>query len=105
MIFVYLGFRRFTYSHLAQLKFIFPEAIEIKKVLVKNEKTNCLKPDLHVTLNVDAVENDELKSEGGGHMHLRSAFRERLADISEFHPEVYPFYIGCKGQSVKLSCI
>ncbi|VVA30627.1 PREDICTED: CDT1 [Prunus dulcis] len=81
--------RRFTYSHLAQLKFIFPEAIEIKKVLVKNEKTNCLKPDLHVTLNVDAVENDELKSEGGGHMHLRRAFRERLADISKFHPEGY----------------
>ncbi|XP_020409389.1 CDT1-like protein a, chloroplastic isoform X2 [Prunus persica] len=82
--------RRFTCGHLAQLKFVLPEVIEIKKVLVKDERTSCLKPDLHVTINVDALESDgKAKSEGGGSMHLRKTFRKRLADISKSHPEDY----------------
>ncbi|KAM1346046.1 hypothetical protein PS2_035117 [Malus domestica] len=82
--------RRFTISHLAQLKIVLPEVIEITKVLVKDERTSDMKPDLRVTMNVDAVENDDkLKSEGGGHMHLRRAFRHRLGDISKSHPEGY----------------
>lgn len=76
---------------MAQLKFVLPEVIEIKKVLVKDERTSCLKPDLHVTINVDALESDgKVKSEGGGSMHLRKTFCKRLADISKSHPEVYP---------------
>ncbi|CAB4291434.1 unnamed protein product [Prunus armeniaca] len=81
---------RFTCGHLAQLKFVLPEVIEIKKVLVKDERTSCLKPDLHVTINVDALESDgKAKSEGGGSMQLRKTFRKRLADISKSHPEDY----------------
>lgn len=30
--------RTFTYRHLAQLKFLLPEAIEIKRTLVNNER-------------------------------------------------------------------
>lgn len=87
-------FRRFTISHLAQLKIVLPEVIEITKVLVKDEGTSDMKPDLCVTMNVDAVENDDkLKSEGGGHMHLRRAFRHRLGDISKSHPEVYCIHL------------
>ncbi|CAL8178264.1 unnamed protein product [Prunus armeniaca] len=82
--------RRFTCGHLAQLKFVLPEVIEIKKVLVKDERTSCLKPDLHVTINVDALESDgKAKSEGGGSMNLRKTFLKRLADISKSHPEDY----------------
>ncbi|KAM1107236.1 hypothetical protein ACFX2B_003974 [Malus domestica] len=82
--------RRFTHGHLAQLKFVLPEAIEIKKVLIKDERTSCLKPDLHVTINADALESDgKSKPEGGGSMHLRKAFRKRLADLSKSHPEDY----------------
>ncbi|KAM1003453.1 hypothetical protein ACFX2C_003773 [Malus domestica] len=67
--------RRFTISHLAQLNFILPKVIEITKVLVKDGRTIDIKPDLHVTMNVDAMENDDkLKYEDGGHMHLRRAF-------------------------------
>nr|XP_028965052.1 CDT1-like protein a, chloroplastic [Malus domestica] len=50
---------RFTISHLAQLKFILPEVIEITKVLVKDGRTIDIKPDIRVTMNVDAVENDD----------------------------------------------
>ncbi|KAM1003448.1 hypothetical protein ACFX2C_003769 [Malus domestica] len=49
-----------------------------------------MKPDLRVTMNVDVVENDDkLKYEGGGHMHLRRAFCHRLGEISKSHPEGY----------------
>lgn len=82
------GFRRFTYDHLAQLKFILPEVIEIKRVLLLDERTSCMKPNLHVTINVDALENaGKLKSEAGN-TNLRKVFRSRLVDFSKSHPEV-----------------
>jgi chromatin licensing and DNA replication factor 1 len=85
-------FRRFTHNHLAQLKFILPEAIDIKKILMFDERTSCMKPDLHVTINPDAVEFDaKLKSESGN-MCLRKLFRERLKDFWKSHPEVWLIY-------------
>lgn len=82
-------FRRFTYSHLAQLKFILPEAIEIKKILMHDERTNCMKPDLFVALHVDAViENNGKKKSESGNVQLRKVFHSRLLDFSKFHPEV-----------------
>ncbi|KAM1031932.1 hypothetical protein ACFX2I_035579 [Malus domestica] len=68
-----------------------PELIEIKKVLIKDERTSCLKPDLLVTINADALEGDgKSKPVGGGSMHLRKAFHKRFADLSKSHPEVSP---------------
>ena len=73
---------------MAQLKFILPEVIEIKKVLVLDERTSCMKPNLHVTMNVNALEIDgKFKSEGGN-VNLRKVCRSRLADFSRSHPEV-----------------
>lgn len=75
----------FTHAHLAQLKYILPEAIEIKRLLRFDERTSCMMPDLHVTLNVAAIEYDEnLKSESK-YLSLRKIFRARLADFHEEH--------------------
>ncbi|MED6142725.1 hypothetical protein PIB30_000290 [Stylosanthes scabra] len=80
--------RRFTLGHLAQLKFLLPEAIVTKKVMMFDEKTSCMKPDLHVTINYDAVEYDaKSPTEGGRSMVLRKLFRARLRDFVESHPE------------------
>ncbi|KAG7989545.1 hypothetical protein I3843_03G245400 [Carya illinoinensis] len=80
--------RRFSYSHLAQLKFILRDAFEIKRVLVFDERTSCMKPDLHISINIDAIEdNAKLKSDSRN-MYLRKVFRARLADFSKSHPEV-----------------
>lgn len=87
MIFYYL-FRRFTHGNLAQLKFILPEAIAIKKILVFDERTSCMKPDLHVTINPDAVEVDAKLPSESETMSLRKFFRARLRDFWESHPEV-----------------
>ncbi|KAL5796547.1 hypothetical protein ACOSQ2_001367 [Xanthoceras sorbifolium] len=79
--------RRFSYSHLAQLKFLLPEAIEIKKVLMFDEKTSCMKPDLHVSIIVDAIECDSKVKSDSKNMNLRKVFRARLMDFLKDHPE------------------
>ena len=40
-----------------------PEAIEIKRVLKFDEQTSCMKPDLQVTVNADAIQCDNGKLE------------------------------------------
>ncbi|KAA8550765.1 hypothetical protein F0562_002449 [Nyssa sinensis] len=79
--------RRFSQSHLAQLKYILPEAIEIKKVLTLDDQTNCMKPDLHVMLNVSAIGNDGKLETDSGNSHVRKVFRARLLDFIKAHPE------------------
>ncbi|XP_057966065.1 CDT1-like protein a, chloroplastic isoform X2 [Malania oleifera] len=79
--------RRFSYGHLAQLKFILPEAIGIKKILMLDEQTKCMKPDLHITLNADAIENEENLKLHSGNLQLRKVFRSRLLDFCKAHPE------------------
>ncbi|XP_022872977.1 CDT1-like protein a, chloroplastic [Olea europaea var. sylvestris] len=79
--------RRFTYSHLAQLKFIMPEAIVLKKVLLHDERTSCMKPDLHVALNVEAIENDRKTKSDNGNLQLRKVFRARLLAFVKSHPQ------------------
>ena len=75
---------------MAQIKHLLPEAIEIKRVLVHDETTRCMKPDLHVSLNADAVEeNGNSKSESKKKISLRKVFRARLADFVKSHPQVY----------------
>lgn len=77
---------------MAQLKHILPEAIEIKRVLIHDERTSCMKPDLHITLNADAVEEDNDKSNPESKkISLRKVFRARLADFVKSHPQVYNY--------------
>ncbi|XP_027095243.1 CDT1-like protein a, chloroplastic [Coffea arabica] len=78
--------RRFTYSHLAQLKFILPEAIEIKKILMHDERTSCMKPDLYIALHVDELEKNVKKKSDGGNVQLRKIFHSRLLDFFKSHP-------------------
>ncbi|KAH7838506.1 hypothetical protein Vadar_027434 [Vaccinium darrowii] len=84
----YFTDRRFSHAHLAQLKFILPEVIEMKKVLVYDERTCCMKPDLHVTMNVDAVKNEGKLKSANGNSHMRKVFHSRLLDFFKAHPEL-----------------
>ncbi|KAK6164496.1 hypothetical protein DH2020_001360 [Rehmannia glutinosa] len=79
--------RRFTYSHLAQLKFIMPEAIVVEKVLRHDERTSCMKPDLRITLNVEAIANKSKSKSLSGNLLLRKVFHGRLLDFFKSHPE------------------
>ncbi|URE44166.1 Membrane-associated apoptosis protein [Musa troglodytarum] len=79
--------RRFTYAHLAQLKYIMPEAIIIKKVILHDEATCCMKPELQVTLQVDAVAKNINGKTESGYSILRKVFRERIVGFNKEHPE------------------
>lgn len=81
--------RRFTYSHLAQLKYIMPEAIVINKILLRDDTTCCMKPDLQVNLVVGAVESIKKQKGETAYSALRRIFRQRLVDFFRDHPEVW----------------
>lgn len=83
---IYWGF---SYGHLDQLKLILPEAIEIEKVLMFDEKTSCMTQDLHVTINVDAIDCNVKSKSDSKKMDVRKVFRARLMDFMKGHPEVY----------------
>ncbi|CAI0434377.1 unnamed protein product [Linum tenue] len=79
--------RRFSPRNLAQLKYILPDAIEIKKVMKFDERTSCMKPDLHVTLNPDGIELDELAKSEDKFSLLRKIFLKRIEAFCQSHPE------------------
>lgn len=61
----------------------------IKKVLLRDESTCCMKPELQISLNVESV-GIKMKEEGqNAYLHLRKIFRQRLVDFVRAHPEVW----------------
>jgi len=80
--------RRFTHGHLAQLQYILPEAIVLKKFLVHDERTCCMKPDIHISLNPEGVESDVKGHPQRRRVSLKKLFQSRLRDFFESHPEV-----------------
>ncbi|KAL8037169.1 hypothetical protein ABFX02_11G022700 [Erythranthe guttata] len=79
--------RRFTHKHLAQLKFIVPEAIVLEKVLRLDEQTSCMKPDLRITLNLEALNSPSKSKSQSSNLQLRKVFRCRLLEFLKSHPE------------------
>ncbi|KAL4557442.1 hypothetical protein LXL04_035619 [Taraxacum kok-saghyz] len=79
--------RRFTHKHLAQLKFIFPEGIETRKILLRDDVTSCIKPDLDVTFNFSVIQNDEMLESGNRNLQMGKLFRSRLVSYYKSNPE------------------
>lgn len=74
---------KFLYAHLAQMKHLFPEAIEINRILLHDEKSLCMYADMDIILRMDAVEcsnPDESPS-----MAICEAFRSKLLSFLESH--------------------
>lgn len=83
-----LVYRIFSYGDLAQMKHIYPEAIEVKRVLKYDEGTSCMKPSLHINLNTDAIVLDDT-NRGTKYMELRKVFHSKLVDFYKAHPKVH----------------
>lgn len=81
-------YRIFSYDHLAQMKHIYPEAIELKRVLKFVEDTCCMKPRLHIKLNTDAIVVEDTIC-GTKYMELRKVFHSKLVDFRKAHPKVH----------------
>lgn len=81
-------FRRFSYGHLAQLKYVLPEAISVEKILIRDERTLCIKPDLQVALQLDAFDNSGKGKMDSGYSILKKMFHARILEFFKTHPEV-----------------
>ncbi|CAN6455275.1 unnamed protein product [Victoria cruziana] len=75
--------RGFSRCQLAQLKYLMPEAIDIRTTLVQDEKTNCVKPELLVVLRPDAL-RDLI---GDSYLALSRVVRSRLSAFIKSRPE------------------
>ncbi|PIA35386.1 hypothetical protein AQUCO_03500038v1 [Aquilegia coerulea] len=67
--------RTLSYSHLAQIKYVLPEAIHIEKILQRDEKTLCMMPDMKISFRLDVIEALPNQSV---FMALHQVFHERL---------------------------
>ncbi|KAL4654218.1 hypothetical protein ACB092_01G362200 [Castanea dentata] len=76
--------RKFTYSHLAQIKYILPEAIQIEKILVHDKKTLCMKPDMKISLLFDVIEGH---CEQSDFFALHQLFASRLISFFTKQPK------------------
>ncbi|KAF8036003.1 hypothetical protein BT93_C1891 [Corymbia citriodora subsp. variegata] len=79
-----LAKRKFLYSHLAQIKYILPEVIQIEKLLIYDKKTLCMRSDMKITVQLDAIETCHEQS---GFVALRELFMSRLVDYFTDHLE------------------
>lgn len=77
--------RNFQYKHLAQIKYILPEAILIDKILIHDKETLCMRPDVKITLLFDGI---DVHPEHSRFMALRERFASRLEDFVSAHPQV-----------------
>lgn len=76
--------RKFSYRHLAKIKYLLPEAIQTDKILVHDKKSLCMKPDMKIGVLFDVVEGHDEESD---FIALRQVFASRLVDYFIKHPE------------------
>lgn len=76
--------RKFSYRHLAQIKYILPEVVQVDYILIHDVKSLCMKPDMKISLLFDVIEGHQEKST---FMALRQVFAYRLLDFFNTHPE------------------
>ncbi|KAL7138721.1 hypothetical protein ABFS83_09G001700 [Erythranthe nasuta] len=76
--------RKFLFIHLAQIKYILPEAVLIDKILIHDEKTKCMKPDMKIELLFDVVKDNHEES---AFIALANVFSSRLREFYMTHPE------------------
>ena len=82
----FLHCRKLSYSHLAQMKHLFPEAIQIKRILLHDEKSLCMYADMEIILVMDVVEctsPDQSPS-----MAICEAFYSKLLRFLDTHHKV-----------------
>uniref|UniRef100_A0A7N0ZTY2 CDT1 Geminin-binding domain-containing protein n=1 Tax=Kalanchoe fedtschenkoi TaxID=63787 RepID=A0A7N0ZTY2_KALFE len=82
----FLSLRKFSYKHLAQIKYILPEAVQIDKILIHDEESQCMKQDLRITLVFDVVK-DHMQTSNFTALSL--LFLSRVVDVFSTHSEDY----------------
>ncbi|KAL5746981.1 hypothetical protein ACOSQ2_024278 [Xanthoceras sorbifolium] len=76
--------RKFSCKHLAQMKYILPDAIQIDKIIVLDKRSLCMKPDMKIALLFDVIEGHCQHSD---FIALGQAFSCRLINFFSVHAE------------------
>ncbi|KAK4799479.1 hypothetical protein SAY86_024844 [Trapa natans] len=79
-----LAKRKFQYRHLAQIKYLLPETIQIDKYLIHDKETLCMIPDVKITLLFDGI---DVHPEHSRVVAVSKLFASRLEDFVSTHPE------------------
>ncbi|KAG8378600.1 hypothetical protein BUALT_Bualt07G0002400 [Buddleja alternifolia] len=79
-----LAGRKFQLMHLAQIRHILAEAVQIDKILIHDDQTKCMKSDMKIALLFDVVKGHHEES---AFVALSSLFSSRLRDFYIGHPE------------------
>ncbi|PIA36051.1 hypothetical protein AQUCO_03400151v1 [Aquilegia coerulea] len=82
-----LSERRFEYTHLAQMKYILPEGIELRKVTLVDELTRCTRSDIEVSLLTNAIKDEGKGKASSGCCNLGKVFHNRVREFVQTHPE------------------
>jgi chromatin licensing and DNA replication factor 1 len=67
--------RILAYQQLAQMKYILHEGLVIKKMLLRDESTCCMKPELQISINMEIGIN--MKEKGQMHICTREKFSKK----------------------------
>ncbi|AQL04213.1 CDT1-like protein a chloroplastic [Zea mays] len=81
-----LAKRKLSYCHLAQMKYLFREAIPIKRVLLHDEKSLCMYADMEIILVMDVVEYTS--PDHSPSMAICDAFYSKLLTFLDAHHKV-----------------
>lgn len=70
----------------------------LEKILQHDERTSCMRPEIRITLDVEAIRTKGKSKSHSGNLQLRKVFRSRLLDFFKSHPEVQvelhtPFFL------------
>jgi chromatin licensing and DNA replication factor 1 len=83
---VFLCCSKFLYTHLAQMKHLFPEAIQINRILLHDEKSLCMYADMEIARLRAAVECSNPHESPA--MAICEAFRSKLLCFVESNQKV-----------------
>ncbi|XP_062205369.1 CDT1-like protein a, chloroplastic [Phragmites australis] len=75
--------RKFSHSPLAQMKYLFPEAIQINRILLHDEKSLCMYADMEITLVMNVVECG--RPDQSPSMAICEAFYSKLLNFLDAH--------------------
>ncbi|KAF3327930.1 CDT1-like protein a [Carex littledalei] len=80
-----LANRKLLTRHVAQMKYLLPDAVQIEKILSHDEETSHMYPDLKITLTMDFLESLHVNQSPS--MALCKAFHTSVLKFVSLHPK------------------
>lgn len=97
-------YRIFLYDYLVQMKYIYLEVIEVKRVLKCDLEISCMKFIFYINLNIDVIEFEDISC-GIKYMQFRNVFYLKFVDFYKVYFKVYILVFLCCSFLENVKCI